>query len=54
VTEVATLATVTIRDAAHILGVKPWDVVELIESGQLQRIELVDAKSLREYQEKTR
>ena len=41
----------TIRDAAHLLGVKPFRVVELIEAGALKRIELVDPESLREYQE---
>jgi hypothetical protein len=42
---------VSIREAAQILGANPWDVVNLIEAGTLTTVELVEAESLRAYQE---
>jgi hypothetical protein len=42
---------VSIREAAQILGQNPWDVVNLIEDGHLTTVELIEADSLRAYQE---
>lgn len=42
---------VSIHEAAQILDVSPWDVVELIETGQLLTTRVVDLDSLRTYQE---
>jgi hypothetical protein len=42
---------VSIREAAQILGANPWDVINLIEAGELTTVELVEAESLRAYQE---
>lgn len=41
----------TIADAADKLGVKPWEVVRLIENDQLTSVTVVPAASLRTYQE---
>jgi len=45
---------IPIQDAAEILGVKPWDVVRLIEAGRVASVELVDADSLTEYRKEIR
>lgn len=42
---------VSINEAAAALGVKPWEVVRLIEAGQIQTVELVDAASLAQVKE---
>jgi hypothetical protein len=42
---------ISISEAAERLGVKPWEVVRLIEAGQLKRVVLVVADSLNDYQE---
>ena len=36
----------TIADAADNLGVKPWDVVRLIEAGRLATVTLIPAQAL--------
>lgn len=36
----------TIEQAAKRLGLKPWDVVRLINSGELRTVTLIDASSL--------
>lgn len=36
----------TIADAADQLGAKPWDVVRLIESGQLATVTLIPVTAL--------
>lgn len=38
---------VTIAEAAEIIGGKPWDVVRLIDAGQVSSVQLVDVESLR-------
>lgn len=40
---------VSIADAAALIGVKPWDVVRLIESGRVKSIQLVEVSSLRTF-----
>lgn len=42
---------VSINEAASVLGVKPWEVVRLIESGHVASVSLVDAASLNAYKE---
>lgn len=42
---------VSINEAADDLGVKPWDVVRLIEAGQVASVQLVEVASLRTYKE---
>lgn len=39
----------SINEAADELGVKPWEVVRLTESGQVDSVTLVKAASLRDY-----
>lgn len=42
----------SVAEAAAEIDAKPWDVVRLIEAGELDGVTLVDAESLRQYQEK--
>lgn len=42
---------ITINEAAEQMGCKPFEVVELIDSGLLRTVLLVDPTSVREYQE---
>lgn len=42
---------ISIAEAAKRLGVKPWDVVRLMNAGQLRQVVLIDTASLTEYQE---
>lgn len=42
---------ISISEAASRLGTKPWEVERLLAAGRLQEVVLVDADSLREYQE---
>lgn len=44
----------TIAEAADVLGVKPWQVVRLIESKRLEVVELIDAASLRPHMKEER
>lgn len=44
----------SIHEAAERLGVKPWDVVRLIRSGDLVSVELVDVESLSRYEQEAR
>jgi len=39
----------SVNEAAAYLGVKPWDVVRLVQTNQVDSITLVDASSLRAY-----
>lgn len=41
----------TIAAAADALGVAPWDVVRMLDNGDLESVELVKADSLRNYRE---
>lgn len=41
----------SINEAAAILEVSPWEVLDLAEVGQLTRITLIDAASLATYKE---
>jgi hypothetical protein len=43
----------SVNDAAAQLGVKPQEVVRLIEHGEVQAVTLVDAASLDELQERS-
>lgn len=45
---------VSINDAAELLGVKPWEVVRLIEQGRVIAVELVDVSSLNAYRKEER
>lgn len=40
------LGFITIAEAATTLGVKPFEVVRLIEAGQVRTVTLVEAASL--------
>ena len=40
---------ITIAEAAERINAKPWDVVRLIESGEIASVEYVDADSLDRY-----
>lgn len=42
---------ISIAEAASRIGVKPWDVVRLLEAGVLRQVVLVDVASLTEFQE---
>lgn len=42
---------VSINDAAAELGVKPWDVVRLLEAYEVKSVTLVELASLRSYKE---
>lgn len=44
----------TIAETADSLGVKPWEVVRLIESGRLDAVMYVPAAAVRTYQETTK
>lgn len=43
----------TIAETADQLGVKPWEVVRLIESGRLDAVTFVPTTALRAYQQET-
>lgn len=45
---------ITIAQAADQLGVKPWEVVRLIESGRLDSLVYVSAASLASYAQETK
>lgn len=47
--DVSLPAFVSISDAAEILGVKPWEVVRLVEAKRVAVVEMVDTNSLLEY-----
>lgn len=38
---------VTVAEAADELGIKPWDVIRLIQTGDLESLVLVQTASLR-------
>jgi hypothetical protein len=40
---------VSIAEAARILGLRPWDVVRLIKSAQIETVELVEVASLHKW-----
>lgn len=42
---------VSITDAAQTLGVKPWDVVRLIDAQRVESIQLVSVESLTAFRE---
>lgn len=42
---------ISISEAAVRLERKPWEVVRLLEAGELRHVVLVDPESLTEYQE---
>ena len=44
---------ITVTDAADRLGVKPWDVMRLVETGVVQSLVLIDAASLEAVKEKS-
>lgn len=44
---------ITAMQAAEELGVKPWDVMRLIQSGELQSLVLVETASLKALKEKS-
>ena len=44
---------ITAMQAAEELGVKPWDVMRLIQSGELQSLVLVETASLEALKEKS-
>lgn len=37
---------ITINQAAEVLGVKPFEVIRLIDAGEVKTVTLVDASSL--------
>ena len=43
----------TIADAADTLGLAPWDVVRLLNQGDLESVELVTADSLATYRQES-
>lgn len=42
----------SINEAAVRLGVKPWEVCRLIERGELDAVQLVEAESVDAYEER--
>lgn len=42
---------ITINEAAEQLGSKPFDVIRLIDAGEIATVTLVDADSLRAHRE---
>ena len=49
----APLGYISINDAATNLGKKPQEIVRLAESGHLRSVYLIDAASVRQYQQET-
>lgn len=44
----------TIDATADALGVKPWDVVRLLNAGVIESVELVKADSLNRYRQESK
>lgn len=43
----------TVSEAAERLGVKPWDVMRMVQTGDLKSLVLIEAASLEALEEKS-